>query len=141
MNTRESSEKDKFAVVEDLMSCDGVDPSTFGEYDDDDSLVPPLCTLIDEEGNEQQFEILHTLEYEGEEYYALLPYEEPTLPLEVTQKIDPNEIFVVMRLQILEDGTEAMASVDDDALYDLVGGMFLEEFALLYEQECERLDP
>ena len=36
--------------------------------------TPDIFTLTDEEGNEQSFEILDTLEHDDENYYALTPF-------------------------------------------------------------------
>ena len=38
--------------------------------------TPDLYTLVDDEGNEQTFEMLDALEQDGEKYYALVPYYE-----------------------------------------------------------------
>ena len=37
---------------------------------------PDLYSLTDEDGKEQMFELLDSMEYEGETYYALTPYYE-----------------------------------------------------------------
>ena len=44
-----------------------------------------LLTLLDEDGNEHQFEVADTMEYEGEEYMALVPvFDDPEDLLEGT---------------------------------------------------------
>ena len=42
----------------------------------DESMQGMLYTLEDEEGNEQEFEVLGEMEYEGANYCALIPYYE-----------------------------------------------------------------
>ena len=54
----------------------------------DMEMAANLYTLEDEDGVEQQFEMLDTLEVDGERYYALVPYyEDPTKELEADAEL------------------------------------------------------
>lgn len=91
--------------------------------------APDLYTLLDEEGNEQSFELLDILEEGSERYFALLPfYEDPSEMLE-----DDGEIVVLKAVEM--DGEEMMASIDNDEEYERVGNIFLKKFADMYEDE------
>ncbi len=69
-----------------------------------------LISLLDEEGNEQEFEHLATEEYQGETYVALSPaYDDPENALEsdgqlVILKIERDETTGEDILATLEDG-------------------------------------
>lgn len=92
---------------------------------------PDLYTLIDEEGNEQAFELLDVMEIDDNRYFALLPfYEDPSEMLE-----DDGEI-VVLKAEMVDD-EEMMASIDNDEEYERIGNLFLEKLAHMYEEEME----
>ena len=42
----------------------------------DMEMTPDIYTLVDEEGNEQAFELLDVMELEDDRYFALIPYYE-----------------------------------------------------------------
>ena len=74
--------------------------------------TPDLYTLEDEDGNEQVFEMLDVMEYEGEKYYALTPYYE-----------NPDEALgddgeVVILKSDFDGDEEIMVSIDDDEEYE-----------------------
>ena len=92
-------------------------------------MQPDLYTLVDEEGQEQMFELLDSLEYEGETYYALTPY------LEDAEAILADDGEVVILKSTYEDNEEVLVSVDDDELFDKLGDMFMDRFAELFEDD------
>ncbi len=95
---------------------------------------PDLYTLIDEEGNEQAFELLDMMEVDGSRYYALLPfYEDPSEALE-----DDGQLVVLKGEEI--DGEEMMASIDNDEEFDRIGNLFLEKLSDLFEAEFEEAE-
>ena len=95
------------------------------------NMQPDLYTLVDEEGQEQMFELLDSLEYEGETYYALTPY------LEDAEAILADDGEVVILKSTYEDDEEVLVSVDDDDLFDKLGDMFMDRFAELFEDDDE----
>ncbi len=104
-------------------------------HNDDMDYTPDLYTLMDEEGNEQTFELLDAAEVDGQRYFALVPYFD-----------DPDDLLqddgdlVILRSEIV-DGEEMMASIDDDEEYDRIGSMFLERLEEMFESyDGEDLD-
>lgn len=99
------------------------------EFDFD--AAPDLYTLVDEEGNEQSFELLDVMEIDGMRYFALLPnYDDPE------EILGADGEFVVLRSEIV-DGEEMMVSIDDDEEYERVGELFLQNIAEMYEEAME----
>lgn len=97
--------------------------------------TPDLYTLEDEEGNEQTFEMLDAMEYEGEKYFALTPYfDEPEDMIE-----DSGEV-VILKSEFDGD-EEIMVSIDNDEEYEKIGGIFMkrieEMFAFDDDDECD----
>lgn len=75
-----------------------------------------LLTLTDENGNEETFEYLDVIEYQGKEYLFLLPCEE-----------DSSEI-VVLEIEPVDEETENYLPIQDEAVLDAVYGLFKEKF-------------
>lgn len=69
-----------------------------------------FVTLIDDEGNEVEFEHIDTLEYEGKTYLAFIPAD---LSLE-------EEAEVVIMQIVEENGEEMLEAVEDDEIADAV---------------------
>ncbi len=90
-----------------------------------------LYTLVDEDGQEQMFELLDSLEYEGETYYALTPY------LEDAEAVLADDGEVVILKSTYEGDEEVLVSVDDDDLFDKLGDLFMDRFAELFEDDEE----
>ncbi len=83
---------------------------------------PDLITLVDENGDEHNFEILDTMEYEGKEYYALYPvFENPE-----DMVADSGEYYI-METSDSEEGWE-LSEVEDDELLDKLADIFEKRF-------------
>lgn len=96
--------------------------------------TPDIYTLIDEDGNEQSFELLDTMELDGERYFALLPYfEDPEEAVE-----DSGELIVLKSEMV--DGEELMATIDDDEEYGRIGNLFLERVNEMFEEDFDEED-
>ncbi len=96
-------------------------------------MQPDLYTLVDEDGQEQMFELLDSLEYEGETYYALTPYLDDEAIL-----ADDGEVVILK--STYEDNEEVLVSVDDDDLFDKLGDLFMDRFAELFEDDDDDVD-
>jgi hypothetical protein len=70
----------------------------------------------------EQFEIIDALVYEDVNYLALIPYDESA-----EEDEDEEVEFIVLR-EVEEDGEFFLATIDDDALSDKIGEMFLTHF-------------
>ena len=92
---------------------------------------PDIYTLIDEDGEEQSFELLDTMELDGERYFALLPYfENPE------EMVEDDGDLVVLKAETV-DGEEMMATIDNEEEYEKVGNLFLERLSDMFEDEEE----
>ncbi len=96
---------------------------------DEMDMQPDLYTLVDEDGKEQMFELLDSLEYEGDTYYALTPY------LTDAEAILADDGEVVILKSTYEKNEEVLVSVDDDDLFDTLGNLFMDRFAELFEDD------
>ncbi len=83
--------------------------------------------LTDEDGNEQEFEHIDTVELDGQVYMAFIPAE---LAAE-------DEAEVVILKVVEEDGEEILASVEDDAEADRVYDIVIQHVEELYEADEE----
>lgn len=97
--------------------------------------TPDLYELEDENGNKQTFEMLDAMEYEGERYYALTPYYE-----NAEESLEDSGEVVILKSELDEEtGEEIMASIEDEALYETIGNIFMERIEEMFEfdDECD----
>ena len=71
-----------------------------------------VFTLTDEEGNEEQFEILGSIELDGKVYYAMTSVEEKS------------DEYVILRLEGEEGDDVTLVTIDDDDEFDRVADEF-----------------
>lgn len=94
-------------------------------------MTPDIYTLIDEEGNEQAFELLDVMDLEDQRYFALIPYfEKPE------ESLADDGDLVILKSEMV-DGEEMMASIDDDEEYEKVGALFLERLDNMFEDNMD----
>ena len=74
-------------------------------------LEPDRVTLTDEEGVEREFDIIGTLELDGNEYFALIA-------------VDGDEDEYIVLKAVVEDGEEVLITIDDDDEFDRVADAF-----------------
>ena len=92
--------------------------------------TPELYTLEDEDGVEQEFELIDKLEVEGSCYYAFIPY--APNPEELLNS--DGELVI---LKEIEDGDEViLATIDNDEEYNRIGEIFLARIGDAYD-ECD----
>ena len=84
-----------------------------------------LVVLVDENGEEVEFEHLDTIELDGNKYIVLLPFDQE----------EENEIAEVVILKIIhnEDGDDSLLTIDDEDELDTV----FEEFKIRMEEDFE----
>ena len=80
-------------------------------------------TLTDEEGVERDFDILATMELEGNLYYALIPTD------------SEEDEYIVLKSESEEGGEEVLVTIDDDAEFDRVAEAFDREMMLDYDED------
>lgn len=78
---------------------------------DMNELEPDRVTLTDEEGVEREFDIIGTLQMDGNDYFALVA-------------VDGNEDEYIVLKAIVEDGEEVLITIDDDDEFDRVADAF-----------------
>lgn len=71
-----------------------------------------VFTLTDENGVENDFELLHSMEIDGATYLALIPVSE-----------EESGEYVILKL-VEEDGEEVLVTIDDDDEFEKVADLF-----------------
>ena len=97
----------------------------------DNQYEADLITLIDDEGNEHEFEIIDELENDDGHYMALVHTQQE--PEEISSEAETYYIFEVVE----EDGEEQLQEVEDDALLDQLAEIFESRFNDAYYDEPE----
>ena len=75
-----------------------------------------VITLTDDKGNEESFEYLDCIEYEGTEYLILIPLE------------DEESRLVILEVEPIDEENENYIPVSDDKTLDAVYGIFKERY-------------
>lgn len=97
----------------------------------DNDYEADLLTLIDDDGQEHEFEIIDELETDEGHFMALVPTQQD--PEDISTDAETYYIFEVIE----EDGEEQLQEVDDDALLDKLAGVFEARFNEAYYDESE----
>lgn len=96
------------------------------EFEDAEDLGP--ITLVDDNNEEHQFELIDTVKYEEEMYAVLAPYDEVN-----DESVDEVDLVI---LRMVEEGDEiSLEDVDDEDLLDAVYAAFMEANPDLFEEE------
>ena len=85
-----------------------------------------LITLIDDDGQEHEFEIIDELENDEGQFMALVPTQQD--PEDMASDAETYYIFEVVE----EDGEEQLQEVEDDALLDKLADIFETRFNEAY---------
>ncbi|MGL5439458.1 MAG: DUF1292 domain-containing protein [Filifactoraceae bacterium] len=80
-----------------------------------DNMNDEVIVLVDEDGNEVEFELVMSLEAQGNQYAILLPVEE----LE-----DEEEEAYIFRMEEDEEGEIALSAIEDDEEYEMVVSVY-----------------
>lgn len=92
--------------------------------------TPDLVTLISDDGEEIEFEILDIIENDEGKFYVLFPYYE-NLADSVN---DPGEYYIFEATEI--DGEEELAEIEDDEKLDRIAAVFEKNYNdILYEND------
>ena len=76
-----------------------------------------IVELVDEDGNEVNFEHLMTLEHNGKQYILLVPIDDPD---------SSDEEVVILEIDTDDEGNDVYATVEDDEILDDVFEKYLE---------------
>lgn len=88
-----------------------------------------FITIVDDEGNEYELELLDTIEINDQVYMACLPAEELTTE-------DQSYEMVILRV-VEENGEQYFEDIEDENELDMVYEQFMTQ---LFENEDERFD-
>ena len=83
-----------------------------------------FITIVDDEGNEFELEVLSTLEYNGFTYLAVIPAGEE----------DSENLEVSILKSVEEDGESILSAIEDEAELQAVYDLIMDE---LYAEEDE----
>ena len=83
-----------------------------------------FVTIIDDEGNEFELEVIESMDYNGHSYMAFLPAD--------MSEDDPDYGFVLLRVVEDENGDEVFESIDDE---DELQDVYERFIVLLYDDE------
>lgn len=86
-----------------------------------------LVNVIDDEGNEHQFEVLDAIETDDGRYVALLPVYE-----DAETAVDDDGELVILEV-VDEDGEDLLVPIEDDDTFEEIAGIFEERLADYYE--------
>ena len=75
-----------------------------------------ILTLTDENGNDQNFEYLDVIEYNGKEYLILMPADEEETHI------------VILEIEPVDEENENYLSIEDENLLNTVYGLFKEKY-------------
>lgn len=97
----------------------------------DNGFEADLITLIDDEGQEHEFEIIDELETDDGHFMALVPTHQD--PEDISSDAETYYIFEVIE----EDGEEQLQELEDDALLDKLADIFETRFNEAYYDDPE----
>ena len=82
-----------------------------------------LISLLDDEGNEYEFEIIDEIDYKDGHYYALMPlFDMPE------EGIDSQSTYMIFEVVEGDDGEPQLAEIEDDDLLDEIAAVFEADF-------------
>ncbi len=88
---------------------------------------PDLISLLDDEGNEYNFEVIDAIETDTDRYLAMLPiYDDPK------EKLDDSGELVIVKV-CEEDGEEYFCEIEDDDEYETIADAFVDRLENFYE--------
>ncbi len=108
------------------------------QNNENELLEKDIISLLDEEGNEHEFEIVAATEYKDEEYLALVPIFE-----NADELLEDEGELVILRVgkEEAEDGESYLEAVEDEEEYSAVANLFMDiledEYDFADEDESE----
>jgi len=82
----------------------------------------PILVLVDEDGEEHEFELLAELEIEDQNYRVLIPVDEEEVNLEDDEEVE----VVILKVVYDEDGNEFLSDIEDDEEWEKVADAWQE---------------
>ncbi len=100
------------------------------ELQDEEYVDTDLVSLVDDDGNEYEFEVLDEIDYKDGHYYALAPQFD--LP---DQDIESGSTYMIFEAVEDEDGQPQLAEIADEDLLDELAEIFEANFDAAFENE------
>ena len=98
--------------------------------EDDSENTADIIVLTDEDGVEHSFELVDTLELDGNESVALITTLDDTNDI-----LEDDGNLVIMKIVSEENDEEMLELIEDDDEFEKVSGIFTERLSNLYEFE------
>ena len=86
-----------------------------------------IVSVLDDEGNEHQFEILDAIETDDGRYVALLP-----IYSDAADAFEDDGELVILEV-VNEDGDDLLVPIEDDDTFDEIAEIFEERLSEYYE--------
>lgn len=86
-----------------------------------------LITLLDEDGNQQEYEHLGSLNYNDTRYVALTPHFD-----DAGEAVESDGQLVILKVETDDSGDDILVSVEEDEYYSVAS-----EFEKLLEEEYD----
>ncbi len=97
-----------------------------------DDYGPDILTVIDDDGNEQQFEVLDRIETDdNNRYVAIVPYYE-----DAAQMLQDDGELIILRVVEGED-ENILEPIEDDDEFEEIASVFEERLSEFYDFEEE----
>ena len=91
-----------------------------------DNFGSDFITIVDEDGTQYELEVLTTLEYNGFTYMAVIPASDGN---------PETQDYQISILKVVdEDGEEILCAIEDEAEFEAVNDLIMEQ---LYEEDAE----
>ena len=81
---------------------------------------PDIITLLDDDNNQHEFEIIDEVEYQGETFYALMPTDNNKF------RVDDSQYYIFKVVE--EDGEEFLDEVEDGEIFNALADIFEDRF-------------
>lgn len=88
-----------------------------------------LVTVLDEDGNEHEFELLDAIETENGRFIALLPVYAEASDYE---DLDDDGELIILSVEN-ENGEDTLVAIEDQSLFDEIADIFEERLSEFYE--------
>ncbi|MDK2802414.1 MAG: DUF1292 domain-containing protein [Oscillospiraceae bacterium] len=103
---------------------------------DDMEYMPEIYSLVDENGEESEFELIDEAYLDDNRYFALTPF----IPEDEDGEDDEDkeQEVVILKVDKNEDGEDIMATIEDEQEYEMISQVFYDKFQdMMNEMELD----
>lgn len=97
-----------------------------GEQDDEEGYGPDIITLVDEDGEEHEFEVIDSLDTDDNHYLALIPSE-------TAENLPQDEGELVIMKVVEDEGEEFLEPIEDEDEFNEISEIFMDRLDEFYE--------